>query len=375
LGAYQVEEEFWKPSDDLKGHIERWLLDIGGDLLARNSVNAFFQLSGAKLWRPEKLLLGEISYVIDIGLPLSILGLNRLTKEYLDQINESVSVGKRVPPKLWSEIEVATILKHYGAEVEFVPRGPRKTPDLRAHWTPNTPVEIEVTRGEVRHLHKSVIGGVEDFVQTLRPGDLDWHIVCFVTDASDPEILAAAFDAAIGLQPGQSREESNCWFVRAVALEERNIVVGGQVAELLGPDWWPKDEPTRFSNSTLINGKGNPVVSLRSLYPETSYMNPLIRKANHGQHTDGVPYIIALNASVLPRAHVRMKDEILLNFAAWDHVSGVLIYYPLFYTGAKKKIFKFHVFENPGATSAMPPELLCLANKEINDIDFKISSK
>jgi len=202
---------------------------------------------------------------------------------------------------------------------------------------------------------------------------VDWHFLCFVSDASNPEILAAAFDSAVKLIPGQQAEEEGLWSVEAFSLTERDKIVGWQNTELVEPSWWPQGEPVFFATETLLNNKGNPVVMLRSLVPQTSYINPIERKANHCQHTEGVPYIIALNASDLPNANERLQQYIEENFPIWKHVSGVLIFGPLFYSTSRTKAFQFRIFSNSNADYPMPNQLICLSKDLKHILEFIIS--
>ena len=375
LGDGVMENEFWRPRQDLKQQFYERLQDMGATELGLSCIETFFNLDAASHYAPEKVLLGEVAYVVEIGLVLSILGIDSLSREYLGKVSEAVSAGRRISPDFWSELLVAALLKYYGAAVRFVPRATSRTSDLHASWKGREEVDVEVTRAELRQLHQAVRAGIEDFVQALSPGDVNWHVACFVSDASNPKILSAAFGAAVKLTPGQFAEDPGVWFTRAVPLDERDTVVGGNSNELLGPIWWPKGESTFFSNSTLLNGRGNPVVMLRSLAPETSYLNPIMRKAEHGQHTDGKPYVIALNASELPSANERLKSDIEKNFPLWQHVSGILIFSPWFYISSKTKAYKFRVLKNPHATHSMPRRLVELSDKPAHDLEFTICQK
>ena len=267
---------------------------------------------------------------------------------------------------------MATLLKHFGASVQFVPRGSPKTADLSCNWKGQPSFDVEVTRGKMRELHAIVQQGLNDFVDALAPGDVDWHIVCFVSNASDKKLLANAFEAAVKLRPEERAEERGFWSVAAVSLSDRDIVVGDRSTELLAPTWWPQDESAFFTSASLLNGKGNPIVAIRSLVPQASYMGPINRKAEHGQHTAGRPFIIALDASELPRAIERLPADIERDFPIWTHVSGVLILSPRFYTTSKTKEFKFRLLANPHAEWEMPSELLDLCHASCNEVKFEI---
>lgn len=367
-----MDEDFFKPWPDLHRQISERLRNRGSTALGEACIAAFFDLDGAKQWAPEKVLLGEVSYVIDIGLLIHLIGVSSIPNDYLAQINEAVAAGQNLPCSLWSELLVAALLAHYGATVSFVSRKEYKTSDLRVSWDMHTEIDVEVTRAESKALHNSVRTGIKNFVQALSPGDVDWHVDCFVADASNPEILSAVFDAAVNLKPGQEANQEGIWYVRAIPLSEYDAIIGGRSSELLVPQWWPDHEPTFFSSSTLLNSKGNPVVAIRSLAPETSYLNPIRRKAEYGQHTSGKPFLIALDASELPGANKRLQIEIEKNFDLWDHVSGVLIFNPWFYLSSKTKAYNFRLITNPHATHPLPGAIRILSEKLSNELKFKI---
>lgn len=366
-----MDDEFWKLKSDLKQQIIERLQIIDGTDLAHTCVDSFFQLEGAKSWKPEKVLRDEISYVIDIGLVLTILGFDNLTDDYRQKINKTIEIGSDLSANLLSELLVAVLLKHYGASVQFIPRrSSSKTADLSCSWENQNPFDVEVTRAEIRPLHAAVQRAGNAFIDALHPGDVDWHVACFVSDASDPKILDAAFDAAVKLLPGQRAEEEGMWFVTAIPLSERDSTVN-RFSKLLKPTWWPQGESTFFFQESLLNGKGNPVVMLRSLAPKASYMNPVIRKANSGQYTKKRSYLIALNTSELPDAYERLPPDIEQNFPIWNHVSGILIFNPLFYF--KSKTLKFRLLVNRNSCWPLPSQLLDLAKDSL--LEFPICHK
>lgn len=257
-----MEEEFWKPQADLKHQFLERLKEMGGNNLAITCIDTFFAFDGSKSWKPSQVLLREVARVIDVGLVLSIIGQSNLSSEYKIQINESLKTGSTIPPDLWSELLVASFLKHCGAAVQFVPRGRSKTPDLSCFCN-EIQFDVEVTRAKMKASHSTVEQSLNDFVDALKPGDFDWHIICFVSDGSSNKILDSTFEAALKLHPGECAGEQGLWSVIAVPLADRDTVISGQSTELFAPRWWPKNQPTFFTTTTLLNGKGNPVCHCR----------------------------------------------------------------------------------------------------------------
>jgi hypothetical protein len=257
--------------------------------------------------------------------------------------------------------------------VTFVPRQTNPTSDIEANWGNGVVLDVEVARGETRQLHMAVQIGVEAFVGALQPGDVEWNVVGFIADASKSESVEALFEAATILRPDESAEDVSGWYVRAVPLGRRDEVVGAHSVEMFGPSWWPSDEPTYFSTSTLIGASGNPVVLLRSLVPLASYMNPILRKASSGQQRPGNPYLIALDVSDLPRAHERIVEDLRGYFTIWNHVSGVLLFEPRFYIGAERKEWVIFIHSNPSATIPLPTNLTELADRGRLPVGFMLT--
>jgi hypothetical protein len=345
---------------NIKAMRERLLETISGQLTERGTMalEAFLELPGVDLWRPESIHLREVAMVFDIGLPFSFLRNNRTADAHRAQWGSAVGRGERYDPSLSSEVHAGALLSGWGADVAFIPRGSSPTPDIEASWSPGEVVDVEVARGEIKQLHAAVQRGVADFVGAIQPGDVDWHIVGFIADASAPAELAAMFEAAIKLRPGESAEVATRWHVRAVPLDLREDVVGPHSVELFRPCWWPAEQPTDFSTGTLIGSGGNPVVLLRSLIPRASYRNPVLRKADSGQRRNGNPYLIAIDVSDLPRAHELLVDDLRKDFSIWEHVSGVLLFEPRFWVGADRKEWVVSIYRNPVAAIPLPAALV-----------------
>lgn len=342
--------------------------------LGTKALDSFLALPLIEDWCPKNMYLGELSSVFDVGLPFSFLAGNATAEAHRRQFGVAASRGERAPASLSSEVHAGALLSNWGANVKFMPRQAHPTPDIEANWDDGATLDVEVARGETRQLHMAVQSGVETFIGALQPGDVAWNVAGFIADASNSVDLAAMFEAAIALCPGQSAGDAGRWCVQAVALERRDDVVGAYSTELFGPAWWPSDEPNYFSTSTLIGATGNPVVLLRSLVPIASYTNPILRKATGRQKRPGNPYLIALDVSELPRAHERIVNDLIGYFKIWDHVTAVLLFEPRFYIGVERKVWVVSIHRNPSATIALPPHLAALSNRGKFSVDFTLSA-
>jgi len=341
--------------------------------IGNEALDAFVNLPGVENWYPENIYGLEISKAFDIGLPFALLADNDSVEDHRKIVGSSIERGEEVPNSLMSEVHVGSILSNWGAKTEFIPRQAHPTSDIQAIWTNETKVNVEVVRGDIRHLHKAVKKGLESFCGALQPGDMSWNFIGFFADASNSNDLSAMFESAIKLVPGESFDEPGKWHIRAVAIEDRDVVVGGNNVELFAPEWWPTGEPAYFATGSLIGSSGNPVVLFRSLIPLASYRNPILRKATSGQCQPGNSYLIALDVSELPRAHERIVEELTKDFEVWTHVSAVLLFEPRFYFGTLNKEYIISLHRNPYAAITIPPELIHLASGQKFSNVFKIA--
>jgi len=225
-------------SERIRATLSRPLSEIGEAALV-----SFLALPGVAAWHPDKLLFRELSYVFDVGLPFALLGKNPSAEAHEKRVGNALKLGQNLPSSDWSEVQVGALLSSWGANVSFVKRQSSPTPDLEVQSDNGLTVDVEVTRAEIRPLHAAAKDRLESFAGALLPGDVNWNLVFFFADASNPDELNAAFDAAIALRPGEFKEDSKRWAVRAVPLEHRDDVVGSETQQLFGPDWWPSNEP------------------------------------------------------------------------------------------------------------------------------------
>ncbi|MBX9636569.1 MAG: hypothetical protein K2Q45_03350 [Nitrosomonas sp.] len=342
--------------------------------IGNKALESFLELPNVEKWNPNNMYLLELSRVFDIGLPFSFLQGNATAATHRSKVGLAISRDEEASSSLISEIHAGALLSNWGATVSFVPRRHTPTPDIEASWGGGAVVDVEVARGETRQLHKAVSNGVSTFTGALQPHDITWNVTAFMADASNSTDLNAMFEAATTLQSEQSAEHHGKWYVRTLPLSQREDVVGVHTIELFCPAWWPKNEPNYLSTSTVIGSMGNPVVQLRSLIPMTSYMNPLLRKADSGQGRPGNPYLIALDVSELPCAHERIVNDLRGYFEIWNHVSAILLFQPMFYTGFERKEWIVSIHRNPGATIPLPKNFAAVDQGRYS-IDFTLTRK
>lgn len=343
--------------------------------IGTEALDSFLALPFVDGWCPNDMYLGTLSSIFNIGLPFALLANNATAESHRREVGVAFDRGECAPASLLSEIHAGALLSNWGGNVRFIPRQARPTPDIEVSWGNEVTLDVEVARGEIRQLHKSVQRGIDAFAGAVQAGDMAWNLVGFIADASDSADLSAMLDAAINLLPGQSAEDVGRWYLRAVALEHRDEVVGANSTELFGPGWWPCNEPSYFVTSTLIGTNSNPVVLLRSLVPLASYMNPILRKATGGQRSPGNPYLIALDVTDLPRAHERIVNDLIGYFEIWDHVSAVLLFEPRFYIGVERKEYVVSIHRNPTACVALPPQLAVIQVGERFSVEFMLSER
>lgn len=342
---------------------------VAGSLseIGQESLDAFLALPFVEGWKPDNVYLGAISFVFDFGLPFALLRGNPSASRHRTVVGSAIGRGTQLLPSLMSEVHAGALLSHWKADPKFlVPQKGCATSDMQASWTTDV-LAVEVARASTREVHEGVRKGLRDFSAVVQASDLGWNLLGFISDASRSTDLNAMFDAATQIHPGESVEDAGKWSVCAVGIERREEVVSN--TELFAPAWWPKNEPCTFAFNTVLGGSKNPYIQVRSLIPHTSYMNPIIRKADSGQRMPGKPYLIALDVSEFPRAHDRILGDLYHCFTAWDHVSGVLLFEPRFFVGYRKQyIVSLH--KNDSAACRLPDQLLACAQETSSRLDF-----
>ncbi len=339
------------------------------------ALTSFLALPNVDTWYPNNLYLQELSCIFDIGLPIALLGNNLSADSHKSEIGKAIKSRQGLPPSLWSEVQVAALLTNWGETPSFVKTKAWQIPDIEVQSKSKNGLvlDVEVTRGEIRLLHKATKDGLASFESILNAGDVNWNVVCFFADASNQDDLNACLDAAVVLRPDEFKENPQRWAVRAIDLNHRDDVVGAEMVKLFSPDWWQINEPSYFVNSTLIGKDTSPIVSLRTMIPITSYMNPIRRKADNGQQRAGHSYLIALDTSEMMGGHKRIANELHDYFPNWDHVSGVMIFDARFWTGVECKDWIVSIHANPYASLPLPANIMRLADGKQHSIQFNLS--
>lgn len=335
------------------------------------ALRAFFALPGIAEWKPRNFHLWEISRVFDIGLPIALVNGATSANPLRRKIGQAIAAGTAVEGAHWSEIQAGALMSHFGARIEFVPpKKSKRTPDVRCGWHNQIVLDVEVTAADARETHENVRAGLDALIGVIRARDQEWHILAFCADASDEQTLNDVIDVVIDLRPGESKEKSGRWYVRAYPPDQRGRVIE-HTSE--APDWWPRDDAMTVAVGTIIGTQFAPTVKFASLLPKVSYINPIANKAERPQCDPSHPYLIAVDVKELPRAHTRAVAEIQNRLTMWDHVSGVLLFDYRPWIGAETKQWDVSLHVNPSATNPLPAPLLSQFETTHRSIIFKIA--
>lgn len=329
--------------------------------IGEEALTAALELPYVQQQIPEQIYLAVAQSVLKYGLFIALNKGNSSFEAHLQKLRKAEGDPAQVlASSFFSEIEACYVLSRFGADVSYVKTGTKRTPDLEVALHDSTKLDAEVARGETRQLHQAVYQGLSQLAGALAPSDTGFHLLCRFADASCTTDLEAALDAVAKLRVGESAEVEGRWAVTAVPLEDRDAVVTEQ-AHLI-PKWWPNDAPCAFLAQTLLGLAGNPYVSLKSLFPQASYLNPILRKAESGQYDSTRPYLICVDCVDLPRAHERIQPELPGYFAIWPHVSGVLLFEARFYIGTLEKHWIYSLHKNPSASHPLPESIFTMSD-------------
>jgi len=360
-------------TDSLRQRIEKKITEPLSQT-GQMAFEAFVSLPNIAAWSPERLLLYEMSTVFDVGLPFALLRDNKTVTAHKQAIVKRLVNKQEIQCSRWSEVLAGALLASWSGHVSFLRETDTPTPDLEASWPDGPIVSVEVTRSEARRTQLAVSDAIGRLVGAIQAGDFNWHLVYFFADASDADDLNAVFEAVIDLDVGQMRQSEGRWTIQAIPISRRPDVVGGRVAELFAPPWWPSHKAEYVSTST-VSSSDWPVIHVRSLFPDSSYINPVMRKADSGQRRPNRPYLIALDADQLPDAHEKIKEDLEGYFSIWPHVSGVLVFDTAFITGIRRKSWRVSLHTNEHAEVPLPSQLTSLADSSRRSIDFEMAHK
>ena len=110
------------------------------------AVEGFLSLPGASAWRPDRLWLKELSYIFDIGVPFALIGDNPSAKMHGLRVGEGIRFGQHPRSDLWSQVQAAALLTHWGAQVQFV--ADPTTHALEVAMANGEAVNVEVVRSD-----------------------------------------------------------------------------------------------------------------------------------------------------------------------------------------------------------------------------------
>ena len=345
-----------------------WPLTREGDAV----LESFCAIPGLSL-NVGQYPLAEQMFAFTVGHPLWVLAENASIAAHKRKIEKTIQRKEAIPLYLISELQAAALLTHWGLTPMFL-KPTNTTPDLEATYEDGqVTIDVEITRADQRQHHLDAEKALGDLSSALQAGDFPWNIVCHMADASDHDDLYAVLDAATNLNPSESAEVYGRWNVVAVPLEQRGEVING--GKMFRPNWWPQNEPATFIGGTRIAGVGTVSTLFCSLIPHTSYRNPVLKKVNSGQHREGHPYLIAVDTTALPRAHERAREELILDFPVWQHVSGVLFFESRFYIGLGRQEWVVSLHKNPHALLPLPDCIALRGTHQPQSIVFHLSPR
>lgn len=323
--------------------------------MGQRALEAFVRLPGIHRWRPDALLLGEISAALDVGLVAAHVSNSPAANAKLEEVSDAFVASSHTDWRnsTWSEMVVAALLAARRASVEVQPRVPgARTPDLRVRWSETSDVMVEVSRATPRRRQQAVASGLQELALVLPPGDLNCHVVCHMADAADPADQSAVLDALTRLQPGVRLDNPGRWSVVGVEIEaeisDRDLRLAHR------PQWWIDDAPCAIASSVRLGQRPPPRVVLMSAIPVEPLFGTIQNKADRPQHRDGLPFVIALDATELVRPARQVETELAGFLPLWDHVSAILVVQTRFFTGHGRKGWQWTLVGNTNASVPLP---------------------
>ena len=298
--------------------------------IVRDLVESVEHLPGMERWSPRDGLENHRMELIRWGLVLwmtrSLSGVESLQRAISREILASGSPS----PETFAELSGAALCVALGAVGgSRIPQGRSRTADWRFTWPGDASLDLEVAAAKQKREHVERQALAVSLVNDLFASDRDFDLVINLVDPTLSQDRNEILTKARSIASGQMEGKPPRWEMRTerITREPTLVFTGGQD---LRPSWWPLDRArlgiVNGYSAGLDSDRAPPQVRLWFGVPYDSYVNPIRRKADSPQGTEGLPFLVAVDIAELPDALVEIPIAISGFLPHWKAVSGILLF-------------------------------------------------
>ncbi|TAK42930.1 MAG: hypothetical protein EPO27_15925 [Betaproteobacteria bacterium] len=275
----------------------------------------------------------------------------------------------RPAPETFAELDGAALCVALGAVAAGrIPRGSDRTADWRMVWPGDANLDLEITIAKRKKKHMERAAFATDLANAIFALDRDFDLVVDLADSALPKDRDMILEKAETIASGQTQGDSSKWQMRALQITRAPTVLysGGQDPQ---PSWWPADQSRCFVFKSYVAGPdahhAPPQVRICFGVPYDSYVNPIMRKADAPQGTEGLPFLVAVDIADLPGAFREIPRVVSGFLPFWRAVSGILLFHSMM--NVDRVGWLWRLLRNPHADVALPEEL-CAGRADLEDI-------
>ncbi len=328
--------------------------------LARTLVESVEQLPGLTEWSLPEPVGARFLEIFKWGLAItstrSLPGIEELQTAFGRQV---VATGAPTE-ETFAELSAAALCVSLGSiAAGHIPTGPGRTADWRMVWPEAAEIDVEVTvaRRKERHVRRQTEATelAAELFDSARRCDLVVNLV----DPTNPRDRTAVVKATKAISCGESQSVPGRWSIQAEPAnrEAGTVWTNGQDS---APDWWSQDGARSCAFVQQVDERDTAVVTsqVRVWFgvPYVAYVNPVMRKADSPQGTEGLPFLIAVDVSQLPGAFAEIPRVALGFLPFWTAVGGILLFRSL--ADFDRVGWSWRLVRNPHAAVQLP-ESLC----------------
>lgn len=249
-----------------------------------------------------------------------------------------------------------------------IPTGPRRTADWRMVWPEAAEVDVEVTVAKRKELHVRRQAGATTLAAELFDSARRCDLVVNLVDPTNPADRSAVVKAATAMSCGESQSVPGSWSIHAVPAhrEAGTVWTAGQDP---APEWWSQDGARSCAFVQQVGDRYSLVAKsqVRVWFgvPYVAYVNPVMRKADSPQGTEGLPFVVAVDVSQLPGAFEEIPRVAMGYLPFWTAVGGILLFES--WADPERVGWRWRLVRNPNAAIPLP-ETLCAGRADLSRV-------
>jgi hypothetical protein len=325
----------------------------------RRFVESLEQLPGLENWSPPQSIAAGWPRIVAWGQVVDVTRSLPGAQELHGAVAASILRGGEPDPDTLAELSGAALCIELGAiAAGRIPEGENRTADWRMIWPEDAEVDVEVACAQRKPKHVRNLEAAKTLAAEVSDRTRSFDVVVDIVDPRNADDRQAVKEAIRHISANDPVCSSGRWAVRALPLA-RGATVLWTAGQDSAPVWWPSDLARNcfFARqlATVDAKEAPPQVRIWFGVPFVAYINPVMRKADRPQHTEGLSFLVVVDITNLPGAFEEMTRVIAGFLPFWTAVGGVLIFRTI--AALDRVGWSWRLIRNPSAAVLLPGAL------------------